>query len=433
MLSIEEMKEKGQVILGMLILFLFTAASCLAEESVSLGGYLEQAFTANDTLLRARAEFRASTEKVRQAGVLPDPKLAVHYYLVPVETRTGPQNGSVSLSQSIPWFNKRSLLRELSDHDAAIVEARLAVTELDVARQVKEAYVEYGFLGQSRQTVADNLELLRYLEGVARSRYAGGKATYFDVLKIQIELAKSEEKGQSLTDQAGPLRISINNLLGSESERSRVIPDTLPQVVLVRGEEEILSLGLSNAPLLREAQQRIARARTGKELAEKEFYPDFNVSLKTIFTGSAEFGNPSDSGRDPVIAGFTVNLPIFRDRRHGKVAEKEAIISLAQSSKQQQIRIITISIEKELYAYREAQRRVALYRDDLLPKVKQQLEVAVNGFQSGQSSILELIDAEKSLLDFRLAESRAVADRALAVARLEYRTGMTLADWANEE
>lgn len=417
------------IIFWMLIVFLFPASFCLAEGSATLSSYLEQAFTANDALLKARAEFRASTEKTRQTGVLPDPKLAVHYYLVPVETRTGPQNGSVSISQSFPWFNKRSLLRELSDHDAAIVEARLAVTELDVARQVKEAYVEYGFLGQSRQTVSDNLVLLRYLEGVARSRYASGKATYFDVLKIQIELAKAEEKGHSLTDQAGPLRIAINNLLGSESERSRVIPDTLPQVVLVRGEEEILSLGLSNAPLLREAQQRIARARTGKELAEKDFYPDFNVSLKTIFTGSAEFGNPPDSGRDPVIAGFSVNLPIFRDRRHGKVAEKEAVISSAQSFKQQQIRTITISIEKELYAYREAQRRVALYRDDLLPKVKQQLEVAINGFQSGQSSILELIDAEKSLLDFRLAESRAVADRALAVARLEYRTGMTLADW----
>ena len=74
-----------------------------------------------------------------------------------------------------------------------------------------------------------------------------------------------------------------------------------------------------------------------------------------------------------------------------------------------------------------------MYRDDLLPKVTQQLEVAVNGFQGGESSILELIDAEKSLLDFRLAESRAVADRALAVARLEARSGVTLANWGNEK
>ena len=152
--------------------------------------------------------------------------------------------------------------------------------------------------------------------------------------------------------------------------------------------------------------------------------------MKTIFTGSAEFGNPPDSGNDPVIAGLTVNLPVFRDRRHGRVAENEAMISSAQANRRQQERTLATEIEQSLYAYRTAQRKIALYRDDLLPKVEQQLEVAINGFQSGQSSILELIDAEKNLLDFKLAESRAVANRALAIAYLEARTGMTLAHWS---
>lgn len=240
-----ESKQKKQVIFLVLIVALITAGSCHAGGAVTLGTYLEQALQANDALLRARAEFRASTERVQQAGVLPDPKLTVNYYLVPVETRTGPQNSSVSISQSLPWFNKRSLMRELSDHDAAIVGARLAAVEFDVGRQVKEAYIEYGFLGLSRKSVTDNLELLRYLEGVARSRYASGKATYFDVLKIQIELAKSEERSRSLLDQAVPQRININNLLGSEPERSRALPTSLPQVTLIRGKRKSFPLGLS--------------------------------------------------------------------------------------------------------------------------------------------------------------------------------------------
>ena len=421
--------KKNLIIYLTMAVMVITTASCLAEESTSLASYLEQALVGNDDLRAAQAEFRAGTERVRQAGVLPDPKLSVQYYLQPVETRTGPQNGAIGLSQAIPWFGKLSLLHEFSDHEAAIAGARLAAVELDVARRVKEAYVEYGYLGRSNQTVSDNIELLRYLEGVARSQYSGGKSTYFDVLKIQIELAKAEEKEQAIVDQAGPLRIKINSLLGSEAERVRVIPTTLPQVVLDRGEDEIISVALENAPVLHEAQERIARARTGKDLAEKDFYPDFTLSLKTIFTGSAEFGDPPDSGDDPVIAGLTMNLPVFRDRRHGRVAEKEALISYANSFHRQQVRNIATDIERSLYAYREAQRRIALYQDDLLPKVNQQLEVAINGFQSGQLTILELIDAEQNLLNFQLAENRAVADRALAVARLEARAGLTLADW----
>jgi outer membrane protein, heavy metal efflux system len=406
-----------------------TPAFCATDEANTLSGYLEQALVGNDALQRARAEFRVSTEKSRQAGVLPDPKLAVHYYLEPVETRTGPQNASIGISQSLPWFNKLSLQRTRSDHDVAIAGAKLAAVELGVSREVKEAYIEYGFLGRSQRSITDNLELLRYLEGVARSRYVGGKTTFFDVLKIQIELAKSEEKAEALADQARPLRVHINNLLGLEPERARTMPGSLPQVVLSLDEDAIHSLALGNAPLLQAAQQSIAKARAGKELAEKDFYPDFNFSLKTILTGSAEFGNPSDSGNDPIIAGLTLNLPVFRDRRHGKVAEQEARINSAQSFQQQQTRSLTAQIEQNLYAYREAQRKYSLYSDDLLPKVKQQLEVAVNGFQSGETTILELIDAEKSLLTFELAESRAVADRALAVARLESQVGGVLGEW----
>jgi outer membrane protein, heavy metal efflux system len=399
------------------------------NESDTLSGYLEQALTGNDALRMARAEFRVSTERSRLTGVYPDPKLVVQYYLQPVETRTGPQNAAIGISQSVPWFNKLSLLHELSNHETAIAAARLAAVELDVSRKVKEAYIEYGFLGRSQQTVADNIELLRYLEGVARSRYSAGKVPFFDVLKIQIELAKTEEKALALADKAYPLRIHINSLLGIEAERDRPIPETLPQVILEKEEDVIHSLSLRNAPLLQTARQRIAKARTGKELAEKDFFPDFNFSLKTILTGSAEYGNPPDSGRDPIIAGLNVNLPVFRDRRHAKVAEQEAGIRAAQSFQQEQMRLLETQIEQDLYAYREAQRKLVLYRDELLPKVKQQLEVAVNGFQSGENSILELIDAEQNLLTFGLAEKRALADRALAVARLESRAGAVLGEW----
>lgn len=425
------MKQKLTIIFLSLTVGLMTAAANIAPatETDSLADYLEQALAGNDSLGIARAKFRISTAQTRLSGVLPDPKIAVQYYITPVETRTGPQNASLGISQAVPWFNKLSLLRELSDHDTVIAGAKLASVELDVAKQVKTAYIEYAFLGRSQQTVAENLELLRYLEGVARSRYIAGKATFFDVLKIQIEISKTEEKAASLSDRAFPLRVQINNLLGTEQERARAIPILLPDVVLEKSDEVIHSLAIKNAPLLHSAQELIAKARTGKELAENNFYPDFNFSIKTIFTGNAESSSPADSGKDPIIAGLNMNIPIFRDRRHAKVASQEASISAAQSHQQQQLRLIGTRIEQELFAYREAQRKLLMYQDDLLPKVKQQLEVAVNGFQSGETTILELMDAEKSLLRFGLSENRALADRALAIARLEAQAGVVLTTW----
>ena len=394
-----------------------------------LPSYLEQALSNNNTLLAARAKLRASTYKIPQAGVLPDPKLAVQYYLEPIETRTGPQQAALGISQSLPWLSKLPLLRKLADHDQALAHAELAATELNVTRQVKEAYIAYCFLGRSQAILSDNLELLHYLEGVARDRYTGGKATYFDVLKVQIKLAQTQDKVRTIKDSAAPLRVRINNLLGVEPDLARPVPEHLPEIRLKKKPSALYTLALKNAPLLQAAQERIAKVKTGTKLAQKDFYPDFNLSLKTILTSSAEYGNPPDSGDDPIIAGVSMNLPIFQERRHAKLAEQKATLHEAQNRKFEQKRKIHNQIEQGLYAYQDAQHRVALYREELLPKVRQQLEVAVSGFQSGKNSILEIIDAEKSLLTFELSESRALADMALAVAQLEAQAGLVLANW----
>ncbi|MCI5122309.1 MAG: TolC family protein, partial [Candidatus Electrothrix sp. AUS4] len=328
----------------------------------TLASYLEQALVSNDALLAARAEFRAAGERVRQTGVLPDPKLEVQYYLKPIETRTGPQQAAIGIGQGLPWFGKLDLMRKMGDHDRAIAAAKVAATELDVARQVKETYIEYCFLGRSQQVITDNLELLQYLEGIARDRYTGGKATYFDVLKVQIELAQTREKVRTLQDKTSSLRVQLNNLLGTDPELVRPVPNTLPELALKKKEDLLYKLALEHSPLLTAAQERIAKTETGGNLAEKDFYPDFQVSLKTIFTGSAEYGNPPDSGSDPIIAGVSMNIPLFRERRHAKVAEQKEALQSAKAQQTEQERGIQDRIEQALYAYRDAGHRVTLHR-----------------------------------------------------------------------
>ncbi|MCI5209459.1 MAG: hypothetical protein D3910_11840 [Candidatus Electrothrix sp. ATG2] len=215
------MRQYAFTCLLCLIPIIFSSLPVFSAEKKenTLSAYLEQALIGNDSLRAARARLRAAAAKTRRAGILPDPKLAVQYYLRPIETRTGPQQAALGITQAVPWFGKLSLLRDLADHESVIAGADVAAAELEVARQVKHAYIEYCFLGRSQQIITDNLELLRYLEGVARDRYTGGKATYFDVLKIQVELARTLDTARTLEDQARPVQIRINNLLGVDPVR----------------------------------------------------------------------------------------------------------------------------------------------------------------------------------------------------------------------
>ncbi|MBU0908581.1 MAG: TolC family protein [Proteobacteria bacterium] len=402
----------------------------LFAASLPLADYLTEAIEHNENIQAAKSRVQGIRQKARQSSSLPDPRMGIEYYLEPVETRTGPQEAAVSLSQTLPWPGKLSLAEKVARQDAAMAEARLAATRLLVASRVKQSYVEYAFNTENQTSFAESLELLKYMENVARTRYAAGTVDYANVLKIQIELARAENRLQTSRDQTYSLMVNLNSLLGADNDRARPVPP-LPDIILTTAEEHLLELAREHNPKLLEARESITKAQLGVDLAQKDFYPDLTLSVKTIFTGNAEFGNPPDSGKDPIIAGISFNIPLFQDRRHAAVEEKEAMAGAERTSLNQEVRSLEADIQQGLFRYRNATRSRSLYNDTLLPTIHQQVEVALEAFQNGRLSVQELLDAENNLLQFQLARSRALADQAIEVAKLEELVGATLADWQN--
>lgn len=425
-------RKYALVLFTILLMSAGSAATGFSEEHDSLAELIGTALQSNSDILAARSKVVAAREKIRQAGSLPDPRVGVDYYLQPIETRTGPQEASLSLQQTVPWPAKLSLDKELKEAEAAIDETMLNSAALGVIRKVKEAYVEHGYLGQAHRITGEILELMNYLEGVARTNYSSGKTSFDDVLKLQVEIAKLKNRRVSLADKEIPVRAGILSLVGADNDALGTLRTTLPDISLNLQDAEIHELSKQNNPKIIAGRHGLDRGRTQLEIADLGFYPDFTVSVRTIFTGEAEYGNPPDSGTDPIIAGFSVNLPLSFDRVQGAVAEKQASLGAARNSLEQTGQSLAAEIELNLFLYRDAERLHILYRDELIPEVRRQLDVALEAFQSGHHTILELIDAEKNCLDFELAKLRAQADKAIQIARLEELAGATLADWGQE-
>jgi outer membrane protein TolC len=70
------------------------------------------------------------------------------------------------------------------------------------------------------------------------------------------------------------------------------------------------------------------------------------------------------------------------------------------------------------FDYREITRNLALLRDKLIPKAGKSLEIARAGYMSGQIDFFNLMDAERSLLDFQLQEVEARTRREIILADL---------------
>ena len=171
------------------------------------------------------------------------------------------------------------------------------------------------------------------------------------------------------------------------------------------------------------AQERIAKARTGKDLAEKDFYPDFNFSLKTILTGSAEYGDPADSGTDPIVASLSMTIPLWQGKNKASIREAKLMHLVAQKAKKNALNTVSAQLQMAIYQLQDAQRKISLYGDTLLPKANESLKVTESAFRAGSGSFTDLIDAQRILLEFALAKERALAHYAQGQAKIEVLVG----------
>lgn len=388
-----------------------------------LDGYLREAAEQNPGLRAAFEAFAAAYERTAQAETLPDPMLTFGYFLRSVETRVGAQRASIGLSQSFPWLGTLSLKGEQAEQETETLRAVFNAKRLALFKDVKDAYYELAYLTKALQTTREQIALIKFLERIATARYTAGLAANADVIRTQIALGRLEDRLKGLTDLRHPLAARLNAALNREPTHPVPLPEEIP-VLRVCATDEALHQAVAEAnPQVLAAASRIESAEASVALAEKAYYPKLTVGLSTVITDEAMNRATPDSGKDPVLATFGFTLPIWRDSLDAGVREAEASVRLAIHERRNLVNTLSRELELALYGYHEAERKIELYAGTLIPKARQSLQVTLEGYQNGRGTALDLLDVEGTLLEFRLAYYRALADQAKELARLELLVG----------
>jgi outer membrane protein TolC len=180
-------------------------------------------------------------------------------------------------------------------------------------------------------------------------------------------------------------------------------------------------------PELGALEYEIARNKTKIRLAEKDYFPDITLGLDYINTAKSTGGmSPSDDGKDPLIAMLSINLPIWRDKLAAGVREARHRYWAAALNKTDKVNSLNAELKLDLYRFRDANRKIDLFRDTLLPKARESLRVTEASFRAGKTGFLDLIDAQRILLQFELDYERALANRGQQLAKLEMLVGQDI-------
>jgi len=393
---------------------------------VYLSDYLQYAAINNAGLKAAFEQWKAAVEQLPQAQSLPDPRFTYGYFIKEVETRAGPQRQRFGIMQVFPWFGKIE-----ARTDAAAVAAKAAWKRYEAAKlklffEVKDAFYEYAYLVRALQIARENLELIKYFEEVARTKYAAAAAAHPDIIRAQVELAKLDDVHKSLEQMREPVVARLNASLNRPTFELLPWPKPdEPKLVEIDHKKMMMILKKTN-PQLEALSFEVLASKSNLELAKKNFYPDIGAGVDWIQTDDAITPGVADDGKDPVILMFSINLPIWRDGL--KAAERQAKANLRQIEQERLETENTLIAEaqRRLYDLEDSNRKTKLYGDALIPKAEELLNASQTAYQSGTVDFLSLIDAQRTLLMFQLHYERAITNSQQRLAELEMLVGAQL-------
>lgn len=395
----------------------------LLDAESTLSDYLAHAALNNPGLKAAFNRWQAALERVPQMKALPDPRFTYSFYIREVETRVGSQRQAFSLSQTFPWFGTLGLQEEVARQSAEVERQRYESTRLRLFYTVKKAYFDYYYLARSISITNENVDLITYFEGVARKRYEAGDTPYAAVIRAQVELGKLEDRLLSQHDLRSPVAAELNAALNRPFDAPLPWPENIEEVVLPLQIEEIFVQLVENNPELKAIDSRTEQEKAFMGLAGKDFYPDITLGVTFIDTDEALMPGTIDSGRDPVISMLSLNLPI----RYGKLraARREATArhKAATQERRDKENTLIAGLKMAIYDFHDAERKIDLYRDTLIPKAEQSLNVTRQAFTAGTADFLDLIDTQRTLLEFELSYERALADHGRRAAEIEMLVG----------
>ncbi len=396
------------------------------SENSELSDYLAYAALNNPGLEAAFNRFKAALERVPQVKSLPDPRFNYKYFIEEVETRVGPQRQSFGISQLFPWFGKLELRGDVAGQAANAARQRYEATKLKLFFEVKDAYYEYYYLAKSIAITKENVSLVKHLESVAQSRYKAAAGSHPDVIRAQVETGKLEDRYRTLLDLQQPIVARLNSALNRPIEADIPSPTKIQFDQVDVSDQELLAKLVTENPELKALDFKIMQNKKSIELAKKDYYPDFTFGLNLIDTDDSPMSSPSDNGKDPVIASVSINIPLWREKYDAGVREARSRYFAARGQRTEKSNSLSSQLKMTLYSFRDAERKIDLYRDALLPKAKESLKVTESGFRASKGSFTDLIDAQRILLEFALSYERALTDRSQSLAKLEMLVGQEI-------
>lgn len=424
-----------KTVLVMLTISILSASSALAEEARQiehLPSLITTALANNPELKSSHSRWRMFASKAKQAAALEDPMLMfkLQNLLVREPFSFGGKDPTtakvIGISQQLPFWGKRAIRQEVAQYEADSYEWAIEERKLELTRMVKESWYQLWALDKRLEIVGKNLKILADLVTIAESKYSVGQGVQQDIYKAGLEKSKMLDLQITLRQQRKSLEANLNYLLyrPGNTPIGRIADFTLPQLAL--SPEQLNQIALEKRPQVKSLASLASKGEASHRLAQKEFYPDFNLSFEYMFREAVSNEMTNDPGYDMFTVGVTFNLPFQQERRRAMLAESTSETSMSTEELNALKNNISFTISDTLAQLDRRRKLVELYKGGIIPQAEQSLESAVISYRVNKVDFMTLLDGRLTLFNYERELYDSQAEYMMGLARLEAAVGVEL-------
>lgn len=402
------------------------------NERLTLSRALWLAHIYNPELAEYSYEIRARDAEMLQAGLKPNPEIGVE-----VENfgGTGDASGcesaetTIMLSQVIPMGGKigkrvalKGLDRDMSRWD---YEAKRVATMKEVAKRFVGVLVAQEKLKVAR----DKISLADEVMQVADIRYRAGSASLVDKTRTEAVQAINRIALRKAKHELAAARHELAAMWGSTEPKFSNVVGNLYATTRVP-ERRLLASWISRNPEVARWATEMSRRWAELRLAKAERMPDVTAGfgvrrINQLPEEAAEAGPVPVPNDTAFVAEVSVPVQVF-DRNQGTIRAAQSRIAKGEQQRREAwVRVQTAlatSYHQLMAAYVEA----TSIESEVIPALQSVFDRTRIGYREGQMGYLDLLAAQKSLVEKRERYIEALGMYHNALAELESLIGQPL-------
>ncbi len=383
----------------------------------------------NPNLAQMKARYEAMKNIPSQVGTLPDPMLTLGAINFPTDSFDRTQEGMTQLqigfSQAFPFPGKLTLKEDVAEFEAKAAFYDVTEMRLLLTKNVSNKWWQIFYLDRAIETVDKNQALLKQFIEVAKTKYTTGKGLQQDVLLSQLELSKLINQKIEIVALKESQIIQLNILMDIAPRSAINLPQQLdsnkPHLL---SEESLYQLAIKSRPLLQKHKQLVSAANSRLDLAERDYYPDFNVG---ITYGDRSGQNPISMGgnrADLFSIKLGIKIPLYASSKQSyKVKQRISEKYKSKYAYLDETNQVKADIANNMTDYRRAVQQRSLFETGILPQARQTVQSMLAGYQVSEVDFLNLVRSQVTLFNYELQFWQSVSQSNQALARLQASIG----------